>query len=213
MILPEAIPSPFAFLYEKVVARRRLAAQYKRIASGVVLARGFVVDIGTGPGHLAIELASRNEALHVLGIDLSAAMIARAKKNAVHIPNAEFRVMNARHLLLPDNCADLILSTASMHHWRDPELVFLEIYRVLKPCGRALIYEIRSDAPRHKMFAEIPRNLLFPARFIVPWAFRLHGVTRNSLDTKILPLIKKTPFHEARLETVGMWYCLLLVKK
>jgi ubiquinone/menaquinone biosynthesis C-methylase UbiE len=213
VITPEIIPFPFAFFYEKVVSRRVLAAQYKRIAAAVTLSKGFVIDIGTGPGDLAIEIASKNPEIRVLGIDASAAMIARARKKVFRVPNAGFRVMNARHLVLPDKCVDLVVSTASMHHWREPEQVFREIYRVLKPGGRALIYDLRCDAPRQEILAEIPQNLVFPPRFAIVRVLRVHGVTRKFLDAEILPLVEKTPFRESRVETTGWWYCLVLVRK
>ncbi len=213
MILPEAIPVPAALWYDAVVSGRVLSEQYKRIASTIDLTSGFVLDLGTGPGDLAIEIASRNPRLEVLGIDVSAAMISLARRKANQLPNVRFRVMNAARLLLADSCVDLVVSTGSMHHWRKPGLVFDEIYRVLKPGGRALLYDIRSDAARQEILAELPRYVSFPPKLAIVLAFRLHGFTRKSLRSRILPIIRLRPFAEARVETVGIWVRLCLSKK
>ena len=41
--------------------------------------------------------------------------------------------------ILPDDHHDLLISRDSLHHWDDPERVFLEIVRVLKPDGKLYI--------------------------------------------------------------------------
>lgn len=213
MILPEAIPLLAALWYDAVVSRRVLSEQYKRIASTIDLTTGFVLDLGTGPGDLAIEIASGNPRLEVLGIDLSAAMISLARRKANQLPNVRFRVMNAARLLLPDSCVDLVVSTGSMHHWREPGFVFDEVYRALKPGGRALLYDIRSDAERQEIFAELPHCISFPPKLAIVLAFRLHGFTRKTLQSRILPIIRSGPFAEARVETVGIWVRLSLSKE
>ncbi len=38
---------------------------------------------------------------------------------------------------------DLIVSTLSMHHWRELQQSLSELYRVLRPGGSLLIYDIR----------------------------------------------------------------------
>ncbi len=52
-------------------------------------------------------------------------------------------VADLAELPLPDNSADLIVSTASLHHWTDVGAVIASLGRVLRPDGRIWIYDVR----------------------------------------------------------------------
>jgi SAM-dependent methyltransferase len=122
-----------------------------------------VLEVGCGPGHLSIRLA-RQHGLEVTGLDLDPAMIARARANT-HRPGTgdqrrpSFLVGDVTTLAFPDRSFDLVVSTLSMHHWADPTAGLTEIGRVLRPGGRALIWDFRPGVrphlfgPRH---ADIP---------------------------------------------------------
>ena len=82
------------------------------------------------------------------GLDLDPAMIARARANADRPGNGDqrrplFLVGDAASLAFPDGSFDLVISTLSMHHWADPAAGLTEIGRVLRPGGRALIWDLR----------------------------------------------------------------------
>src|SRR4051812_26517557 len=66
------------------VAPRIFRGFYRRVADDVasVLDEGTVLDVGTGPGVLALEIARRQPALTVRGVDLSSEMVAIARANA-----------------------------------------------------------------------------------------------------------------------------------
>ena len=74
--LPQEIPGPMAVLYEKV-ATGALCGFYRQVASEVTssLTSGRVLDVGTGPGHLLIEIARLNRDLELVGVDLSSKML------------------------------------------------------------------------------------------------------------------------------------------
>ena len=112
--------------------------------------KGLVLDVGTGPGYLPIAIAKLMNETEVVGIDLSVDMVRMAKANAEKAGVADrvkFEVMNARKMHYEDSHFDIVVSTGSFHHWRNKVKVLNEIYRVLKPRGKALIYELRKDAP------------------------------------------------------------------
>jgi len=52
-------------------------------------------------------------------------------------------------LTFPDRSFDLVVSTLSMHHWSDPAAGLAEIGRVLRPGGRALIWDFRPGTRPH----------------------------------------------------------------
>jgi ubiquinone/menaquinone biosynthesis C-methylase UbiE len=46
---------------------------------------------------------------------------------------------------ISDNQYDLVISRDSLHHWTNPEKVFLQIKRVLKENGKIYIHDHRRD--------------------------------------------------------------------
>jgi ubiquinone/menaquinone biosynthesis C-methylase UbiE len=79
-------------------------------------------------------------------------MIARARTNDGRRPpgrRPSFLVGDAAALAFPDGSFDLVVSTLSLHHWADPAAGLAEIGRVLRPGGRALIWDLRPDGRLH----------------------------------------------------------------
>jgi SAM-dependent methyltransferase len=112
-----------------------------------------VLEVGCGPGHLSIRLARQHD-LEVTGLDLDPAMIARARANADRPGTGdqrrpEFVVGDVATMAFPDRSFDLVVSTLSMHHWADPAAGLTEIGRVLRPGGRALIWDLRPGVRPH----------------------------------------------------------------
>src|SRR5947199_339830 len=67
-----------------LVARRLLRPVYRRLAAdiaGTAPSGAAVLDVGTGPGVLLVELARRRPDLSLTGIDLSADMVGAATRN------------------------------------------------------------------------------------------------------------------------------------
>jgi ubiquinone/menaquinone biosynthesis C-methylase UbiE len=50
-------------------------------------------------------------------------------------PKATFKLAPAESLPLPDESADIVLSSISFHHWADQEKGLQEVARVLRPEG------------------------------------------------------------------------------
>jgi SAM-dependent methyltransferase len=138
------------------LSRVLLGSFYRSVAAGVattVPTGGRVLDVGCGPGHLADRLAG-DHGLDVTGLDLDPSMIEQARANAARSVPAELRptyvVGGVAALPFPDGSFDLVVSTLSMHHWSDATAGLAEIGRVLRPGGRALIWDIRPGVvPLH----------------------------------------------------------------
>ena len=134
-----------------VLSRILLGARYRSIADEVaatVPPSAAVLEVGCGPGHLSIGLA-RDHGLDVTSVDLDPDMIARARANAERTRAADgreprFVVGDVAALPFSDGSFDLVVSTFSMHHWSDPRAGLIEIARVLRPGGRALIWDFRT---------------------------------------------------------------------
>lgn len=99
-----------------------------------------VLDVCTGLGEPAMNIASSiAPAGHVVGVDLSANMTEIARKSAAKrgLQNIEFLTMDAEKLEFPSNSFDVAISCFGFQIITDPKAAAKEIFRVLKPGGRA----------------------------------------------------------------------------
>jgi ubiquinone/menaquinone biosynthesis C-methylase UbiE len=80
----ERIPALFSSIYEKA-CRQVIERYYRRVADEIVseLGEGRILDLGTGPGYLPIEIAGKAPLVTVTGVDLSSPFIRMAKKRAL----------------------------------------------------------------------------------------------------------------------------------
>ncbi len=118
---------------------RDLDTEIKRFDSAVPVKSRRALEIGCGPGRLLRPMAQRFAEVH--GVDVSDEMIARAKHNLRHTPNAFPRHASGSDLAaFESNSFDFVYSFAVFQHIPSAEVVFSylrETVRVLKPGGIA----------------------------------------------------------------------------
>lgn len=141
----ERIPGPLASLYEKAT-RLVIKSYYAQVAEEILstLNQGLLLDLGTGPGYLPIEMVKRSPDVRIIGVDLSRAFIRMARANALRTGSAarvHFEVGNAANLRFRSESFDGVVSTGMLHVLRDPLSVLRECWRVLKPGQEAWIYD------------------------------------------------------------------------
>ena len=116
-----------------------------------------VVDLGSGGG-LDVFLASRmvGPQGRAIGIDMTAAMVERATKNAVEggYSNVEFYQSTIDRIPLPDASVDCVLSNCVINLAPDKAAVFREIARILKPGGRVALSDIALKHPLPQAIAQ-----------------------------------------------------------
>lgn len=108
-------------------------------------ARGRVLDIGTGPGHIPLLVCDRIAEATVVGIDLSHNMLKAAESHrsaSIHADRVEFRIADAKGLDFDDDSFDAVYSNTILHHIPDPRPFLAEARRVLRPGGTLLIRDL-----------------------------------------------------------------------
>jgi SAM-dependent methyltransferase len=95
-----------------------------------------VLDVATGTGKVALEAAQdAGPSGHVVGVDLSEGMLARARRKAGDLP-VEFRQMDAEALEFDNGSFDVVLCGFGVFFPPDMVRVVREMRRVLRPDGR-----------------------------------------------------------------------------
>jgi ubiquinone/menaquinone biosynthesis C-methylase UbiE len=128
-------------------ARRFMGPVYRRFVKKVarIYAPGRrVLDIGTGSGLLAIELARARPDWLITGIDVSEDMLKIARQNAARAglsDRIDFHKATSAALPFPDGSFVLVTSNASFRLWKEPFKVFKEIARVTAPGGYCLVWD------------------------------------------------------------------------
>lgn len=104
-----------------------------------------VIDLGSGAGNdCFVARAITGETGHVIGIDMTDAMIEKARMNAakLNFTNVEFRLGDIENMPVDDNSADVIISNCVLNLVPDKNKAFSEIYRVLKPGAHLSVSDI-----------------------------------------------------------------------
>jgi ubiquinone/menaquinone biosynthesis C-methylase UbiE len=119
-------------------------------------ARGRMLDIGTGPGHIPLLVAEAIPEAFIVGVDLARNMIEIAERRRAASPvgaRVEFRLADAKGLPFADQSFDAVFSNTILHHIPDPRPFVAEAWRVLRPGGVFLI----RDLFRPETEAEVER--------------------------------------------------------
>jgi SAM-dependent methyltransferase len=104
-----------------------------------------VLDLGCGAGtDLLIAAQMTGPEGHVIGVDMTAAMLERARASArtMDLTNVEVHESLIESLPLDDDSVDVVLSNGVIDLVPDKDAVFAEIDRVLRPGGRLQVADV-----------------------------------------------------------------------
>jgi arsenite methyltransferase len=109
-----------------------------------------VLDLGSGAGTDSLIAAQMvGEQGSVTGIDMTAAMLARARAaaNEIGLANVQFVEAEAERLPFADESFDVVISNGVIDLIPDKDAVFSELHRVLVPGGRMQIADVTIQNP------------------------------------------------------------------
>jgi demethylmenaquinone methyltransferase/2-methoxy-6-polyprenyl-1,4-benzoquinol methylase len=116
-----------------------------------------VLDIATGTGDVALEIAARTpDSVRIVGADFTQGMLVRgAEKIAGSRWRRRIALVNApcEALPHPDRCFDGVTIAFGIRNVVDRSAGLREMWRVLRPGGRAVILEFSN--PRSLLFKKI----------------------------------------------------------
>lgn len=139
------------------VAARRLAVVHQvfgpasrtLLADAVTRPPALAYDLGCGPGHTTALVAQVTQATRTIGLDSSAAHVARARARAAG--RVEFAVHDVLELPLPAGPADLIYCRLLLAHLNDPAACVRRWASQLTSDGLVVVDEIEWIATSHPL--------------------------------------------------------------
>ncbi len=124
-----------------------------------VAATDRVLDVACGPGSCTLAFAAR--CASAVGLDVSAALIERARAEAVRrgVANAGFTVGEVERMPFADAAFGAAVCRFSFHHCVRPERVFAEMSRLVRPHGWMVIVDVTAaeDPAKAALHNELER--------------------------------------------------------
>ena len=143
--------------YQAVHKRMLEYAQFPQTAN--------ILDMGCGTGRLLYRLIQQFPTLKATGLDLSEEMITQARSHNLYPEQVSFRCGNVESLPFENNQFDAVFCTISFLHYPNPQQVFQEVSRVLRPGGSFYLADYRSSDSTPQTTAFIsPGGLRFYSR-------------------------------------------------
>ncbi len=181
--------------------RRSAQLVAERVSEGAT-----ILELAPGPGYLSIELAKMGN-YHIVGLDISPTFVeiaqAKAKEAGVDI---DFRLGNASHMPLAADLFDFIVCSAAFKNFSEPVQALDEMYRVLKPGGKALIIDLRPDASIGEIETHIREDMaLTGINFqLTKWAFKSMLLKRAYTKDVIRQFASRSKFKTCTIENDGI---------
>jgi ubiquinone/menaquinone biosynthesis C-methylase UbiE len=164
-----------------------------------------VLEVAPGPGYFAVELAKLGS-YHVVGLDISRSFVRiageKAGKAGVEV---EFRQGDAASMPFDPSSFDFIYCRAAFKNFTEPVTAIHEMYRVLKPGGKAVIFDLRKDASSDEIDAAVGEMGLGRIDSVLTrWIFKHSLLKRAYLPEDFRRMVSQTPFGTCEIKTVSI---------
>jgi SAM-dependent methyltransferase len=129
-----------------------------------------VLDVGCGSGWLARRVAERVTEGRVVGVDVSDEMIRVARRTSLEFENILYATGEVGEIPWEANFFTHVISVESAYYWPEPAAGIREIFRVLRPGGKAwiLINYYRDNLHCHQWgpLLAVPTQLLLAEEWV-----------------------------------------------
>jgi ubiquinone/menaquinone biosynthesis C-methylase UbiE len=152
-----------------------------------------ILDVGCGPGFYVsefLEVVGREGS--VVGVDISADMLAVAAKRVDGHDNVEFHEADATSLPVPDATFDRAVCVQVLEYVRDVPTALSEMHRALRPGGRALVWDVDwATVSWHAIDRQLMRRVL---------AMWDNHLTHPSLPQTLAAQLRNAGFEDVRMD-------------
>lgn len=154
------LPRFAASLYNSLTTIKAVKTQYREIARELVsgVDSGRILDVGTGPGRILLEIHKLNPEIELFGLDISRPMLQLAEKNLAEI-QVDLRHGSIQKTDYESDFFDVVTCTGSFYLWDHPVECLEEIYRILKKNCSAYFYETYKDFNKEDYRQALINNL------------------------------------------------------
>ena len=161
---------------------------------------GDVLDVASGDGVLAELLAPRSRSIKCL--DISQRVVDAGKKRLRSFSNVSFELGDMHQLPVADESFDTLLLMHALTYTRQPDKVFSEAARVLRPGGRLLAVTLQKHQHKNSVaaynhvnlgFTESQLRKLCNKAGLEPLNIQLSAVEKRTPNFEVLTLMAGKP--------------------
>jgi ubiquinone/menaquinone biosynthesis C-methylase UbiE len=164
-----------------------------------------VLEVAPGPGYFAVELAKLGT-YRIVGLDISESLLRIAADNATKAGvDVEFRHGNASSMPFDSDSFDFIYCRAAFKNFSEPVRAINEMYRVLRPGGKAVIFDLRKDTSIGEINAAVDEMRLGRINSaLTRWIFKHMLLKRAYLSNEFSQMASETPFGRCEIKPVSI---------
>ncbi|MFE7355305.1 class I SAM-dependent methyltransferase [Streptomyces sp. NPDC057543] len=178
------------------------------LAAAAIREQDHVLDIGCGAGRTTRLAAPQALNGRVVGLDLSAPMLERARESAQreNVGNVSFEQGDAQVHAFEPSSFDVVISRYGVMFFADPVAAFTNIGQALRPGGR-MAFICGADAEGNEWLQAIAtlRDVLPVGGFGTPGSPGMFSLADPDRTSEVLSAAGFTHIAAARVEAHGTW--------
>jgi len=172
-----------------------------------------ILEVAPGPGYLSIELAKFGR-FEGTGLDISRTFVEIAHEYALEEGvKVDFQLGNASAMPFESESFDLVVCRAAFKNFSQPDEAINEMFRVLKPGGRAIIIDLRKDASIKEIDQYINQSGAgWLDALMMKFTFRFMLIPRAYSREQFQEMAARSRFEQCEIESANIGFQITLRK-